>query len=432
METKLNTAKALAIRLLSIFKDKSGPGDSSEYTSVLKFAFDIANDVHRWRDRPEMQISTDIDLQMSSFADLINNLTSNNRLPRYLLSSRLRRVLDRPSAAIFNSAHSLYQLLGDRRSGHSFPELERATEELLSECPDSRAFWERNFGQSIMVPLNRFIQALGHYFEIHQYTVVQLQYLLDNSNTGYISMRRFATMIRGFGPFTSVISNVASLFQYNWFHGYLSTQEADNLLKNQAQGTFLVRFSKASCDAVVISCHLFTSQPMVHTVVQKATANSGFVVEDASRGRQEFPTLLGVVQRYNLTTALQSQVSRLGWFFGDISGQEAGELLADKPNGCYLIRFSSQPNHYAITHISDKNVKHGLIECLPHGYKLEHSPIVNASLTETLSQSKLLKVQIDGIPLVPTPPDAFEASGELSKFPAKISRHFFDLCRSTL
>ncbi|PRP89400.1 hypothetical protein PROFUN_01263 [Planoprotostelium fungivorum] len=406
-ESKLNAAKAISINLISRLKEKCEQGDANEYIEILQYVYNVSTDFHRWRDQPDMQIPTEIDTQMSSFADIINGLTSNNRLPRYLLSSRLRRIMDVPATSLYVSASNIAHCLGDRRSGHSYPDIDRLTDKLLTECQDAKMFWERSFGQSMMVPFEHFAAQLSACFEMRDYVHTQLRYLLDYSYTGYVSVRRFATLIRGYGPMPKLLENITTLFRYNWFHGYLSTKEAEILLKPQPQGTFLVRFSKASCDSIVISCHLYSSssEPIVHTVVSKLSANTGYVVEDASRGRQEFPTLLGVVQRYNLTNSLQSQVTKLGWFFGDVQGSEAGELLADKTSGTYLIRFSSQPNHYAITHISDRTVKHGLIECTPAGFKLEHSPKVSLDLIETLSQSKLLKSQLPGVPLLATPPD---------------------------
>ncbi|PRP83228.1 hypothetical protein PROFUN_09440 [Planoprotostelium fungivorum] len=415
---KLNTAKAICINVINRLKEKCEQGDPIEYIDILQYVHNVSSDFVR-RDR---QFLTDIDSHLSTFADLVNSLTSNNRLARYLLSSRLRRLLgdstinhirdispskDAPAMAVYLSASTLSQQLGDQRGPHSYPDIDRLPERVLSDCQDSRNFWEKSFGQSLLVDFETFISAFGSNFDMRDYSVTQLKYMLDYSCTGYVTLRKFATLIRGYGPFPKVLENVTTLFQFNWFHGYLSTKEAEFLLKPQPQGTFLVRFSKASCDAIVISCHLYSSsnEPIVHTSVTKAGPNVGFVVEDASRGRQEFPTLLGVVQRYNLTASLQSQMTKAPFFFGDIQGSEAGDLLADKPTGTYLVRFSSQANHFAITHISDRAVKHGLIEVTHNGFKLEYSPKVSQDLNEVIGQSPLLKTQLPGVPIVYTPND---------------------------
>lgn len=101
-------------------------------------------------------------------------------------------------------------------------------------------------------------------------------------------------------------------FRYEWFHGFLSTSEAEGLLKGQAPGTFLVRLSKSSSNAFVISCLLNPSQPVIHTILQKDAATAPFVVEDANGTRQQFHNLLQVLQRFNLLLPLTSSVSRLG------------------------------------------------------------------------------------------------------------------------
>ncbi len=51
------------------------------------------------------------------------------------------------------------------------------------------------------------------------------------------------------------------------------------------------------------------------------------------------------------------------WFHGDVSSQEAQELLSGQPEGTFLIRFSSQPGCFAASYVAAHNeIKHALIQ----------------------------------------------------------------------
>jgi len=48
-----------------------------------------------------------------------------------------------------------------------------------------------------------------------------------------------------------------------------------------------------------------------------------------------------------------SDVPRTPGFYGTIDAEKATQYLTGSPKGTYLLRFSSQPNAYAISYIAD-------------------------------------------------------------------------------
>lgn len=91
--------------------------------------------------------------------------------------------------------------------------------------------------------------------------------LSDNSATGYVNMYKWSEFLKGFGPVTNVVTNVRNvrfppllrdaniasleskvrnILTAPWFHGFLTSREAELLLEDQWPGTFLIRFSRSS------------------------------------------------------------------------------------------------------------------------------------------------------------------------------------------
>jgi len=60
-----------------------------------------------------------------------------------------------------------------------------------------------------------------------------------------VTLEQFAKILEWFGPLTGlqILDSVEDLLKKNWFHGNLSSQDAEKKLSKQKKGTFLVRFS---------------------------------------------------------------------------------------------------------------------------------------------------------------------------------------------
>jgi hypothetical protein len=64
----------------------------------------------------------------------------------------------------------------------------------------------------------------------------------------------------------------------------------------------------------------------------------------------------------------QSTLAREAWFHGDLTSQEAAEMLAGQPNGTFLFRFSSYPGHLAVSYNENGATQHGKVEMAQGGY----------------------------------------------------------------
>lgn len=59
-----------------------------------------------------------------------------------------------------------------------------------------------------MVEWTKFIEALRKVLSFNDEIEKQLRYILDNSNTGFVSMFKFADFLSGFGPIRQCIDKV--------------------------------------------------------------------------------------------------------------------------------------------------------------------------------------------------------------------------------
>jgi hypothetical protein len=71
-----------------------------------------------------------------------------------------------------------------------------------------------------------------------------------------VRLERFGQVCDWFGPLKSnfsILERVRNVLRCGWFHGDISTQEAENRLMTKEVGTFLVRFSTSAPGAFTIS-----------------------------------------------------------------------------------------------------------------------------------------------------------------------------------
>lgn len=71
--------------------------------------------------------------------------------------------------------------------------------------------------------------------------------LVDGNKDEEVDMEEWAKLLQWFGPlkdFTSFLENVVDLLKKSWFHGNISSEQAEKLvMKSKQKGCFLVRFS---------------------------------------------------------------------------------------------------------------------------------------------------------------------------------------------
>ncbi|PRP84015.1 hypothetical protein PROFUN_08612 [Planoprotostelium fungivorum] len=297
--------------------------------------------------------------------DPTNILNLMNRVVHF---SRL--LMDEENIARYAGNPHLRRLLGyagvvDVQSfiTKSFPNSPRSIiSRLLNQSPAGRSFWDYTFQQQFVV---RWSEFSGQYKActldpMDNDSSLQLQYVLDYNQTGYVSVHRFVAMLITFGPLTQCLTNINDLFSKRWFYGYMTQREAEELLSHEPS-SFLVRFDLSRCDCVVISSNVTGS--VKHYAVSFVSSQRRVAVWSEEEGRVVERESIGqFVTESNLGRPYISGIPRMRCFYGDVSTVEAGLLLAGKPMGTYILRFSSKPGFYAVSYIDSTGViQHRLI-----------------------------------------------------------------------
>merc|ERR1711916_86995 len=104
------------------------------------------------------------------------------------------------------------------------------------------------------------------------------------------------------------------------------------------------------------------------------TRENGFAITEENQLEKLFPSIAALIDSYSsiLTTPYSKMFPRQLWWHGDISADEATQLLQGKKNGTFLIRFSgSQLGCFASSYVDQNGViEKGLIVGTPQGYQL--------------------------------------------------------------
>lgn len=238
--------------------------------------------------------------------------------------------------------------------------------------PAGKDFWIKLFGEeTFYVEWERFFEALSSAcgLNLSKDDQALMKHVIDHSGTGHINVYKWSEFLKGFGPLDNIINNVRSILTAPWFYGFLTSREAELLLENHPEGTFLIRFSRSSGGSFALA---FVQEPgkILHILVQSCMP-SGFKIEEEEGDKSlYFGSLQEIVDHYSmfLREALTSELPRENWFHGDLSAVEAAEVLQGHAEGTFLIRFSSQPGCFAASYVAEDNeVKHALIQGLPQG-----------------------------------------------------------------
>ena len=151
---------------------------------------------------------------------------------------------------------------------------------------------------------------------------------------------------------------------FSWFHGFLSSEESAKFLELQPPGTFLLRFSKSKAGSFALA-YVDKEKNIGHSLIQYTP--SGFSIHENSQQTDRnrvFDKLDRLVEHYSfiLKTPLDTTLSRQPWFHGDLDKDEAFELLRQKTDGSFLIRFSSKRGYLTITFVAGGQCNHTMIE----------------------------------------------------------------------
>eukprot|EP01114_Cavostelium_apophysatum_P017825 TRINITY_DN5379_c0_g1_i6.p1 TRINITY_DN5379_c0_g1~~TRINITY_DN5379_c0_g1_i6.p1 ORF type:complete len:1028 (-),score=216.85 TRINITY_DN5379_c0_g1_i6:67-3150(-) len=397
---RLAGCKDKADKIQQILNSKKSSADVVEFSNTVKFAITIIDEFTKSKSKERPQIADEglkIERLIRDYEDLLVQLVNTQRFLRFFTSNRVRKNLDQINSQLHKEIAQVFLGMQEKRKGArkltKKPSAKLEPEGKQSECildDEGRHLWESSFDQTIMVDWNEFVAVLRRTIPFDDEAEKQLRYILDNSNTGFVSMYKFSDFLNGFGPLRWCVSKVQAVLNSEWFHGFLSSQEAERFLDRQQPGTFLIRFSKSKAGSFAIAYVDPTHRNSVTHTLITACPPSGFKIEEAynrnARGRL-FSTLLEVVEFYNylLKNPFKSDLSRQSWFHGDLTSQEAEEILQLETEGTYLFRFSSKPGFLAISYVNE-GIKHGLLECLPHGgYKFDNNPPVYPTLQDVIA-----------------------------------------------
>jgi len=159
----------------------------------------------------------------------------------------------------------------DYRKRPSFSEIAFRINEVLVDCviedEAGREFWKKQFladkpdmEESVKWP--EFVKLATRLFDLKPEDEKKLkaleEFLCDKeektiTETGpLVSMATFDRFIKWFGPFfmkeraAPIISATELLIKQKWFHGYVTSEEANSRLESKPYGSYLVRLSTTS------------------------------------------------------------------------------------------------------------------------------------------------------------------------------------------
>ncbi|PRP84011.1 hypothetical protein PROFUN_08608 [Planoprotostelium fungivorum] len=376
IQSILNSCNA-SIQILSRLKSSSGGCKMfDEYIDVLKYACEI--DGRR-----------------------VNDDKEDGTIIRFISNPRLCAVYGAILSDIFK--HS-YGLLEFQPKG--------VVAQVFGQDVEGRKFWKKQFRGKFMVPFDIFRRQWGHFTknELDDDEVRQMQYILDYSQTKSVSVHRFAAMLTTFGPLSQCLSNMNELLSKRWFYGYMTQREAEELLSDEPS-SFLVRFDLSRCDCVVISSNVTGS--VKHYAVSFVSGQRRVAVWSEEEGRVVERESIGqFVTESNLGRPYISDIPIMRYFCGDVQSSEAALLLAGKPEGTYLVRFSSSPGFFTVSFV-DKihtSAQHRLIRKNTQPFELEEEIRIQADRAQIPLTLSSLDTSRRAVPSILTHSSTADAS----------------------
>lgn len=244
-------------------------------------------------------------------------------------------------------------------------------------------FWEKRFNALYVVPWPKFIAGLG--IPVTEDDEQILKTILDATDT--VLKPKFCAFLKAFGPIEKCILNVKKLVDVDWFHGYISSPESKKFLEATAPGTFIVRFSGSRPGYFVLDYSRGGNS--VRSVRLQNQPNGGFLAPIEGGSERVFQSLDELVETYRkmgvLGLPFSSTLPQKPWFFGDVTREEASELLKDQPFGTFIIRFSNQPGCYAASFVGEQGgIKKGLLTKNEKGYQVNHQGLVFKNLDDLI------------------------------------------------
>jgi len=234
-----------------------------------------------------------------------------------------------------------------------------------------KTVWDGFFNEAYVVEWAQFIKGLRvSYPSLDPKQEEQLRRIIDPSKTNSVSRVKFQEFVKAFGSMDKCVENAISVANAPWFFGFVSSNESKKFLETQSVGTFLIRFSGTVLGTFVLD--YVNEQDHIRSVRLKGHPEGGFVAKVEGGKEKGFKTLHELVDTYQklgvLITPFSSTLPEKPWFFGDLTREEASQLLTGQKYGTFIVRFSNQPGCFAVSFVDkEAQIAQGLITRSPSG-----------------------------------------------------------------
>lgn len=140
--------------------------------------------------------------------------------------------------------------------------LDQTLLEVAVADPLGQEFWKSAFPGSERIGFEKLCRKLVEGTSKSVESVSYLQFVLIDKHGSEaaqkeVKVENFGKMLSWFGPFAAdrvvFLDQVKAIMKEPWFHGHLSSKEADNALANRKEGSFLVRLSESGSGAFAVS-----------------------------------------------------------------------------------------------------------------------------------------------------------------------------------
>eukprot|EP01102_Stenamoeba_stenopodia_P006404 TRINITY_DN1755_c0_g2_i1.p1 TRINITY_DN1755_c0_g2~~TRINITY_DN1755_c0_g2_i1.p1 ORF type:complete len:320 (+),score=100.47 TRINITY_DN1755_c0_g2_i1:887-1846(+) len=163
----------------------------------------------------------------------------------------------------------------DPKKRPSFDDVIKRLDEIIVDVtisdPVGCQFWKKNFLGKEVVLYKDFVKPFGEMFnlgsdsELHYECLKSILPVKESDSTLrdpplIVNIDRFGHMLSLFGPLyndpnapSNFLEKIKNCMKQPWFHGDITTSEAEKLLHSQKPGSFLVRLSTTQAGAYTIS-----------------------------------------------------------------------------------------------------------------------------------------------------------------------------------
>jgi len=383
--------------------------DVTEFITTVQLVQITINGVLKNNQEFKFDYLKDMQTALLEYESMLIQNNETSKLLRILASSRLRKKIEQANSRVHQKLEKFREsirdsifvqenknntigrtssanLLADHKisrsgsmnsmtSGGNGEENEEAVEQeaesrmrlaVMIEDQDGKALWSELFGlEAFMVEWDAFMIGLKKVVtDVKPDEEIVLQFILDSAGTGYINQHKFSEFLKGFGPVQDCVKNVRSICSSKWCYGFLTRNETEQLLRDQAPGTFLIRFSSSVPGSFALA-FVQANKQFFHILINSMKPLGFQVQEQESQSARTFQNLHELVDYYSifLQVPFASEIPFDSFFEGDMSGSETNDSLVGHPPGTFLIRFSSQIGNYAVSFVGGTGqINHSLIE----------------------------------------------------------------------